>query len=237
MINKIQILQPNLNFSQKKADKKLNIANYTANKFVSSNKSLSFGSDLNIKIITDFLYKGIKPSSKKDIDKLRKEGLGAIINFGDKLSEELLQYLKEVEVPYFHLPFDEKDKPTKKLIDMSNNLIQEQIDREKIAYLCCNEGRNRSVLMAGTFEVLIMGKKFCRTFEKMLAGGFDFINHSHLGKHLAKLYVKKTGANPDLLVDRANELMSTPAYRRNLDIHYKRENPSVFTPWPIDSFN
>ncbi|CAJ1341252.1 unnamed protein product [Effrenium voratum] len=116
--------------------------------------------------IADCLYLGSLPRSLRDLEGLKKAGVGAMVTLNEPWEMELSNlYVKECGLKHLHLPTPDFFAPQQQQIQEAVQFITEHANRGVGVYVHCNGGRGRSAVCVICFLASYQGLEPEKAFD------------------------------------------------------------------------
>ncbi|MDD3013332.1 MAG: tyrosine-protein phosphatase [Candidatus Gastranaerophilales bacterium] len=222
MLDKIQIIPLNLNILQKKIDKKINIPDYPADKFVRSDKSLSFkGSSFAFDVVSKNFLRGSKPELS-DLQALKEIGTKAVIDLiGDSQTNKEKEIVKKLGMKYFHIPLKDNESPTREQVDQFFEIVKNELNLP--IFVHCRAGKDRTGIMSAIYSIKVLEQSFERAYEQMLKHKHDFYGNYKQDKFLENYYIEnfcKTREEEPSFISKTAKLLRERYLKKLNDISY-----------------
>ena len=191
MVDKVQVFLSNLNFSQKKSEKKVHIADYPPDTFVRSNKSLSFKG--NIPKIIPVSYNFLRGDLPREdfledylLEELQKKGVNTIISLTTGLRKSFVDKIQKLGFTHHIFDFTEDIDPSPEEVKRFLKIFD---DPNVVAFTHCREGINRTGLMTAIYNVCKRDYNFRNAYTDMLKRGYKYNDHPNMREFLKQICI------------------------------------------------
>lgn len=135
----------------------------------------------NFKRVDDNLYRGALPSPH-DFLALKKQGFDYVISLRsgfDQSGRMEKTFVEQVGMKYINFPIDSRKGPDDKLIKEFFNFTKTLKDNNKIAFIHCKHGKDRTGTMVALYQLKFKIKEYHKVINELFVMGYNYTKHPH----------------------------------------------------------